>query len=317
MAAYVVRRILMVFPLLLGISMLIFLLIQLAPGDPTMYFLPESAEFEVDPELRQRIIAELGLDQPIPIQYWRWLTSAVRGDFGNSFTHRIPVIQVIMSRLGHTFQLQLSALILSISIAIPVGVISAVKQYSVLDHTVTSLSMLGISIPNFWLALMLMLVFSLHLGWVPSSGSGYGLPALERIRYFILPTIVLSFTHMASYVRFMRSSFLEEIRQDYVRTARAKGLRDQVVLYRHVLRNAILPVITIIGMSLPRLLGGAIIVETIFAWPGIGRLSYNAVLRRDYPTIMGTTTMMATVVIMANLLTDVTYAFVDPRIKYH
>ncbi len=310
---YVIRRLLLVIPLLLGLSMIIFLLIHLAPGDPTTYFIPEEG---LDTAARERIARHLGLDQPLHIQYYRWLVRAVQGDFGQSFGYGRPVVQVVMQRLPATLELQVAAISLSLILAIPIGVVSALKKYSTLDHGVTSFAFLGLSMPEFWFALMLMLLFSVHLGLTPVTGAGVGMPGLHRIPYFILPTVVLGLRTLAWYARFMRSSMLDVIRQDYITTARAKGLSQRVVVYKHALKNAMLPMVTIVGMSLPRLIGGAVIVESIFAWPGIGRLMYDAVLRRDYPVLMALTTFTGAFVLVLNVVVDIIYAFLDPRISY-
>ena len=314
MTRYIARRLLIMIPLLLGLSVFVFVLIRLAPGDPTLFYLPP--EDVADPEIRMRIMTRLGLDQPLHIQYVRWLTSALQGDLGFAYGYGEPVLKLIADHVPATVQLQSSALILALVVAIPIGIISATRQYSLTDNAVTLFAFFGLSMPSFWFALMLMLLFAVTLGWLPAVGSGAGKPVMERWKYLIMPAVVLAFNYMASYVRFMRSSMLENIRKDYVTTARAKGLGERQVLFGHALKNAILPVITVVGMSIPRLLGGAIIVESIFAWPGIGRLGYDAVLRRDYPTIMGLTMLTAAFVMFVNLLVDILYSFADPRIVY-
>ncbi|MGD8466680.1 MAG: ABC transporter permease [Anaerolineae bacterium] len=314
MMRYVIRRLLIMIPLLLGLSLFVFILIRLAPGDPTVFYLPP--ERAADPAIRLKVMARLGLDQPLHIQYIRWLTSAIQGDFGYAYGYGEPVLKLIADHVPATVQLQLAALILALVVALPIGIISATRQYSLLDNSVTIFAFFGLSMPNFWFALMLMLLFAVKWDVLPAVGAGMGKPFLERIPYFVMPVVVLAFTYMAVYVRFMRSSMLENIRQDYVITARAKGLRERSVLFGHALKNAILPVITIVGMSIPRLIGGSIIIESVFAWPGIGRLGYDAVLRRDYPTIMGLTMLTAAFVMFVNLLVDILYSYADPRIVY-
>jgi peptide/nickel transport system permease protein len=314
MTRYIVRRLLIMIPLLLGLSVFVFVLIRLAPGDPTLFYLPP--EDVSDPAIRLRIMTRLGLDQPIHIQYFRWLTSALQGDFGFAYGYGEPVLKLIADHVPATVQLQSSALLLALIDAIPIGIISATRQYSLTDNTVTLFAFFGLSMPSFWFALMLMLLFAVTLGWLPAVGAGETKPWTERWKYLVMPAVVLAFNYMATYVRFMRSSMLENIRMDYVVTARAKGLGERRVLFGHALKNAILPVITVVGLSIPRLLGGAIIVESIFAWPGIGRLGYDAVLRRDYPTIMGLTMLTATFVMFVNLAVDILYSFADPRIAY-
>jgi peptide/nickel transport system permease protein len=318
MTTYIIRRTLMTIPLLLLLSIIMFSLIQVAPGDPTLFFMPASGStVAVDIDVvRERIRHELGLDRPVYIQYLSWLGRAVQGDFGYAFTYQQPVLSLIIPRIGPTVLLQLSALTLAVMVAIPVGILAATRQYSIVDHGVTFLAFVGISLPNFWLALLLILLFAVHLGWLPSGSAGMDQPLLSRGRYFLLPTLVLATEYLAWYVRFMRSSMLEVLRSEYVTTARAKGLTERLVMYRHVLKNALLPMVTIIGLSLPQLVSGAIIVETIFAWPGLGRLAYDAVLRRDQPVIMALTLLTATTIIIANLLIDIVYTVVDPRISY-
>ncbi|MCB0153347.1 MAG: ABC transporter permease [Anaerolineae bacterium] len=314
MQAYIIRRILIIFPLLLGLSLFMFLLIRLAPGDPTLFYLPPDRG--VDPAIRERVMVRLGLDQPLYIQYWRWLSSAVQGDFGYAYGYGEPALSLIRDRLPATVQLQAAALLLALTIALPIGIISATRQYSLLDNAVTSFAFFGLSMPNFWFALLLIFLFAVRLDWLPAVGDGADKVLHERLTYLIMPALVLAFNDMALYARFMRSSMLEVIRQDYVTTAYAKGLRESAVLFKHALKNAILPMITIVGLSLPRLLGGSIIVESIFAWPGIGRLGYDAVLRRDFPTIMALTILTAAFVMIVNLIVDITYSFADPRIVY-
>jgi peptide/nickel transport system permease protein len=314
MTRYIIRRLIMMVPLLLGLSVFVFVLIHLAPGDPTVFYLPP--EKAADPAIRLKVMTRLGLDQPLYIQYWRWLTAAVQGDFGFAYGYGESVMKLIGAHVPATVELQLAALILALVVALPIGIISATRQYSLLDNGVTVFAFFGLSMPNFWFALMLMLLLAVKWNLLPSVGAGADLPLTERWKYFVMPTVVLAFNYMATYVRFMRSSMLETIRRDYITTARAKGLSENVVLFRHALKNAILPVITVVGMSIPRLIGGAIIIESVFAWPGIGRLGYDAVLRRDYPTIMGLTMLTAAFVMVVNLLVDILYSLADPRIVY-
>lgn len=303
-------------PLLLGLSLLVFVLIHLAPGDPTLFYLPPEMSAGVDPAIRLKVMTQLGLDQPLHVQYMRWLSSAIRGDFGFAYGYGEPVLSLIGSHVSATVQLQLGALLLALIVAIPIGIISATRQYSLLDNVVTVMALFGLSLPNFWFALLLMFLFAVRLDVLPAIGAGMDKPLIERLPYFVMPTVVLALNYMAVYVRFMRSSMLEVIRQDYITTARAKGLKESTVLFRHALKNAILPVITVVGMSIPRLLGGSIVVESVFAWPGIGRLGYDAVLRRDYPTIMGLTMLTAAFVLVVNLVVDILYSLVDPRIAF-
>jgi len=309
---YVVRRILIMFPLLLGLSLLVFLLIHLAPGDPEIYYLPRDAAF--DPGMRETIRRQLGLDQPVHIQYIRWLTSALRGNLGFAYGYGQPVLDLILSRVLLTVQLQLAGLVLALIVAIPAGIVSARHHYSLLDICATTLALFGVSMPTFWLALLMILVFGVHLDLLPVLGPGQHKPLLESLPHFVMPVVVTSFQPMAWFTRFMRSSMLEVLGQDYVITARGKGCTETRILFRHALPNAILPIVTLLGLNLPSLIGGSVIIESIFGWPGIGRLAYDAVLRRDYPTIMGLTMMIAAFVMTANLVIDIAYWLVDPRI---
>jgi peptide/nickel transport system permease protein len=318
MSRYFVRRVLVTVPLLLGLSIVVFLLIQIAPGDPTLFFIPSGpTDVAVDPALRAQIRRELGLDQPVLIQYFAWFSRMLRGDFGYAFTYHVPVFSLVISRVPATLQLQGAALIVAVAAAIPIGILSATRQHSIVDHVATSASLFGLSLPNFWLALLLILLFSVRLGWLPSGGIGQGSGFAGRLPHLILPVLVLASEYMASYTRFVRSSVLEVLRADFVTTARAKGLSERRVMYRHALRNALLPMVTIAGLSLPRLVSGSIIVESIFAWPGLGRLAYDAVLRRDQPVIMAATLITSFAVILSNLVVDVIYLTLDPRITYN
>lgn len=312
-STYLLRRSFSIFPMLLMISIIVFAIIQLAPGDPTAFFISQT---DFDPEQQERIRAKLGLDQPVYIQYWRWLSNAIQGDFGRSFSFSVPVAQLIGERLPSTLQLQGLALLFALVVSIPIGIVAAVRQYSIFDHFSSGIAFFGISMPDFWFALMLQLFFTLHLGWLPSSTDGAGTPFPGRLAYYVMPVIVLGLARMASFTRFMRSSMLEVIHQDYITTARAKGVNRWSVLATHALRNALIPMITIVGLQLPRLVGGAVIVEFVFAWPGLGALAVDSVLRRDYPVIMGITMVTAAFVLILNLLVDIIYAFVDPRITF-
>lgn len=316
MIPYIARRLAATVPLLVGLSVLVFALIKAAPGDPALFFLSGSSSVAVDPSLRLKIRHELGLDRPVGVQYAVWLSKAVRGEFGYAITYHTPVTALIRQAVPATLTLQLAAVTVAILVSIPAGALSATREYTAIDHGVTSLSFLGLSLPNFWLALLLILLFSVHLGWLPSSGIGAGKSLLDRLPNLVMPTVVLAAEYVASYTRFMRSSLLEALRAEYVTTARAKGLAEHRVLYRHALKNAMLPMVTVVGLSLPRLFSGAIIVETIFAWPGVGRLAYDAVLRRDEPVIMALTLLTSLAIVGSNLLADVCYVALDPRISY-
>lgn len=316
MRNYVIRRLLQAVPLLLGVTVISFLIMHAAPGGPlTMYAMnPKVSAADI-----ARMQAALGLDLPLHQQYWKWLTSLLQGNWGYSFTSGLPVAKLIAQRLPATLQLMLASFVLSVAVAIPIGILSAIRRYSVLDYSVTILSFAGISLPVFWFGLMLMLLFSVKLHLLPSSGMftiGMEASLWDRLSHLIMPVTVLSMASIASWSRYMRSSMLEVIRQDYIQTARAKGLAEKTVVYKHALKNAMIPVITIMGVQIPLFFTGAVITETIFAWPGMGRLYYTAVLQRDYSLLMGILTISASLVILFNLLTDIAYAYFDPRIKY-
>ncbi len=315
MQRYIIRRLIQAIPLLIGITIVSFLIIHLAPGDPALTMIdPKASVAEME-----RVRTMLGLDKPLHIQYWRWFSGILQGDFGRSFTDGRPVLTKIVERIPATLELTVLALLVSMVIAIPIGVISATRQYSLFDYTATVGAFLGVAIPNFWFGMLCILVFSVYLGWLPSYGrmSLFGPPTLlDRIEHLILPVMVLGLSQTAGLTRYVRSSMLEVIRQDYIRTARSKGLSERVVIYRHALKNALIPVVTILGLSLPGLLGGALITEQVFAWPGMGLLSYKAIFRRDYPVVMGVNLMAAFLVVVGNFLADISYALIDPRVRY-
>ncbi|MGE5552722.1 MAG: ABC transporter permease [Betaproteobacteria bacterium] len=313
---YILRRLIQAIPLLIGISLISFFIMRLAPGGPLSGLLTNP---KVTPADVARIEHAWGLDQPLHIQYFKWLWSMIRGDWGLSYKTGLPVWQMIVSRLPATFTLMFSAFLLSVTIALPAGILSAVKRYSPADYLVTFLAFLGVALPSFWFGLMLQLLFSVKLGWLPSSGLetiGLGFNVLDRLRHLAMPTIVLALVSIAGWSRYMRSSMLEAIHQDYIRTARAKGLPESAVIGRHALKNAMIPVVTIMGLDLPSWFGGAAITETIFAWPGMGRLYVEAVFGRDYPVLMANLMFTAVLVVVGNLLADILYALLDPRIKY-
>jgi peptide/nickel transport system permease protein len=313
--SYLARRAIFLVPLLIGLSILMFLLIHAAPGDPALAMMGERAAS--NPQYVEQVRKNLGLDKPLPVQYLYWMRRIVlHGDLGRAYTfNNKPVMTLIGERFWSTVELQAIALGLGLAIAIPVGIVSATRQYSTIDNTVTVGSFLGLALPNFWLALLLQIWIGVKLGWLPVISTGQanvGFP--ERIKYFIMPVIVLALPNIAYFARFMRSSMLEVINQDYVTVARAKGLDKRVVLYRHALRNALIPMVTVIGLQLPRILSGAVIIEQIFAWPGLGDLAYKSILQRDYPVILAVTLLAGAAVMVVNLLTDLVYVLVDPRV---
>jgi peptide/nickel transport system permease protein len=301
--------------MLIGVSLILFTLMRLAPGGPEAVLI--GGEFS--PEVAAGIRHRLGVDRPLLVQYGSWALAALRGDLGRSFKTGDPVAALIWDRLPSTLQLTAGALVFALAVAVPLGVLAAVRQNTVWDSLGSAVSLFGISFPSFWLGIMLILLFSELLRWLPPSGlSEYGQEAdlAARFRHAILPTLTLGLIQMAAFMRFTRSSLLEALRQDYVRTARAKGVSATRVIWRHALRNALIPVVTVVGLSLPTLVGGAVLTETVFAWPGIGRFAVGAVFERDYPVIMGVNLLVGALVITANLVTDLVYCLIDPRISY-
>jgi peptide/nickel transport system permease protein len=315
MTTYLIRRLVMMIPILFGISVISFAIMYAAPGKPAIMNLDP----DISVEDRERQMEKLGLNQPPHIQYLNWMGNVVKGDFGTSFTKKQPVKDMILDRLPNTLILMLFSTILAVVISIPFGVLSATKQYSKLDYGVTITSFLGLATPNFWLGLMLIMLFSVQLGWTPVGGVstlGGDFSILDRLHHLILPSIVLATADMAGLTRYTRSSMLEVINQDYIRTARSKGFRERTVIYKHGLRNGLIPIITIFGLMLPTFIGGSVIVETLFSWPGIGKLFIDATFERDYPVIMAITMFGAVLTVLGNLIADILYAVLDPRIEY-
>lgn len=313
--SYLIRRTLILIPLMIGLSIIMFALIHAAPGDPVVAMMGPTAAS--NPRYVEQARANLGLDDSLPRQYITWAGNLLHGDFGTAYTFgNKPVIDLIQDRLWNTVVLQGIALFLGILIAVPVGIVSATRQYSKTDNAVTIFSFIGLALPNFWLALLLQVWVAVKLGWLPVISTGQAnAPFPERIKYFILPVLVLVLPNIAYFARFMRSSMLEVKNQDYVTVARAKGLPSRTVLYRHSLRNALIPMITVIGLQLPAIIGGAVIIEQIFAWPGLGDLAVKAIGQRDYPVILAITLLSGAVVMIVNMLVDVFYALADPRVR--
>jgi len=302
---YILRRLLYAIPVMLVVSLIVFGILHIAPGDPATMLAGEDAR----PEDVAAIKANYGLDQPLYVQYGVWLGNALRGDFGRSIVTRRPVMDEIATRLPSTVQLAVSALFLAVIVGMIVGVISATRQYSALDHGVMVLALLGVSMPVFWLGLMLIMIFAVELRWLPTGGTG-------TIQQLVLPAVTLGAASTAIIARMTRSSMLEVVRQDYIRTARAKGLMERVVLVRHALKNALIPVATVVGIEFGYLLGGAVITETVFSRPGLGRLLVTSINSRDFPVVQGTLMLLAGSFVLVNLLVDILYGFLDPRIRY-
>lgn len=322
MQRYLLGRIVQSIPLLVGITLIVFALVHAAPGSPLTQF-----EFNpnIKPEDIQRIRHNLGLDRPLYEQYFLWIGGMVRGDFGVSLITGRPVMERIGERLPKTLILSVAALLLAVTLSIPIGVYAAVKRGSFFDQFATVMSTMGQAIPGFWLGILMILIFSVQFkewrlpslpsGGFQTLGQNFNIPDL--LVHLAMPAFVLAFVNIASWTRYIRSSMLEALAQDYVRTAHAKGLANRSVIFRHALRNGLIPLVTLLGLSLPALVSGAVVTEVIFSWPGIGRLAYDAALERDYTTTMGLITITSTLVISGNLLADIAYAFLDPRIKIH
>jgi peptide/nickel transport system permease protein len=313
--AYILRRILGAIPLLLGISLILFTIVHLAPGGPLDVYADNPS---VSPEALEQIARAYGLNEPVPTQYVLWLKSMIVGDWGYSIRTGRPVLSEIVLRLGPTLELGGLALLISLLVAVPLGMISASRRGSKLDSTLTLVSFAGISTPVFWLALLLQLLFSVKLGWLPSAGyKSIGDGSLpDRLSHIVMPAAVLSLATVASWSRFIRSGMVDVLNQDYIRTAYAKGRSERGVLFFHALRNAMIPAVTVIAVDFATVISGAVITETVFAWPGIGRLFMESMDGRDYPMLMGLMMMGSLGIVLANIIADLAYAALDPRIRY-
>lgn len=314
MGRYLVRRVLQIIPLLFGITILVFLLVNAVPGSPV-------SDIAFNPRVRPEDIAaikhSLGLDQPLYKRYFVWFGNVLRGDLGLDMVTYRPVLDEVLERLPNTLKLTVAAFFLAIVFSIPVGVYSAVRRNSWFDNVATVGAVAGVAVPRFWFGLLLILYFAVDRGWFPSGGTqSYGGGGIgDHLRHLVMPAVTLAIAEMAGWTRYIRGQMLEVIRQDYVRTAQAKGLRDRVIIFRHALRNALLPLVTLMGLAIPEFFSGALIIETIFSWPGIGRLTYDAAVARNYTVIMGTVLISASLTILGNLFADVAYGLLDPRIK--
>ena len=317
MSKYLFRRLLILIPALLGISLVLFTILALAPGDP---FEELATNPNVPPEVRMNLRAQFGLDDPIAVRYVRWVTAMVKGDWGFSFTSRINVSTLIMQRLPTTLFVLGTAQLLALLVALPIGVYSAVRPYSIFDQLVTTFAFIGFSLPTFFTGLLLILVFSIQLDWLPFvyradiSATGWRF-YWEHFRQAIMPVAVLGLFQAASWTRYVRSAALDVIRLDYVTTARSKGLKERAVIVKHVVRNALIPVVTLVALQLPAIFGGAIVTEQIFRVPGIGSLLISAILANDTPVIMAVTFVLSCLVILFNLAADILYGWLDPRIS--
>jgi peptide/nickel transport system permease protein len=319
MGRYILRRLVTNIPVLIGITVITYIIINLAPGDPVTALLDPEQAASLGPGWVEQQREQLGLNDPLPVRYLIWVKEAAQGNLGYSFNDRQPILEKVGDRLWPTLKLMLTVEAIALLIALPIGIISAVRQYSWIDYIVTIFGFTAISIPSFFLALGAIYLVSIRLGWLPSAGMatvGQEPSFVDSLKHLILPAMVLGLSHAAPLIRYTRSSMLETIRQDYVRTARAKGLRETAVLFRHALRNAWIPLVTVIALDLPTLLGGTVIIEQVFAWPGMGTLAISAVRGRDYPVIMAINLIAAIMILASNLLADVLYAAIDPRIRY-
>ncbi len=317
---YALRRLIHAGPLLLCVIVFNFTLIHLAPGDPIESLI---GEFPAPDAYVQEMKKAFGLDQPLHVQLWLYIKAILKGNLGFSFYYRQPVLTVILERLPATLQLMIPALLFSAFFGVALGVLAAHEPYALSDNAISAFALLGYCLPVFWLGQMLMLVFSIKLGWLPSQGLQSlgvqleGFAALrDRLAHLLLPALALSIRHMAINVRIMRSSMLEVSYEDYITLARSKGLDEKKVVTSHMLPNALLPVVTIIGLDVSFLFTGSVLVETVFGWPGIGRLMYESILRRDYPVLMGTFLITTVVVVVTNLIVDLIYLWLDPRVKF-
>ncbi len=323
MTRYILRRLLQAIPLLLAISIAVFALMQAIPGGPLAAY---ENNPNIMPEDLERLKDELGLNVPVHLQYFNWLTALLRGDWGTSLVTQRPTLVEIGERLPNTLYLSIIAFVIALAISIPIGIISAVRQYSWFDHVMTTIAFMGHSIPVFWFGLILIIIFNVTIknpftgGPLLPGGGMYTIGATasleDRLTHLILPASLLVIHNLSGHVRYMRAGMLDVLLQDYIRTAHAKGLKERAVILKHALKNAVLPLVTIIGLEIPGLFNGALLTEVIFSWPGMGRLFFNSIERADYAVMMGVLMMSATLIIAFGLITDVVYAFLDPRIRF-
>ena len=309
MYKYIIKRLLMMIPVLLGVTFIVFFILNVSPGDPAAMILGDRASAEALAMKRE----ELGLNDPLLIRYFNYIMDMLHGDLGTSYKNSLSVWEQVTERFPNTAILALCGICVALIIGIPTGIISAKKQYSIMDNCSMVLALIGVSMPVFWLGLLLVIVFSLNLGWLPSQGMGSG--GMELVKSLILPSITLGTMSAATITRMTRSSMLEVIRQDYISTARAKGVSERTVTIKHMLRNALIPIVTAVGLQFGSLLGGAMLTETVFSWPGLGRLMVDSIKSKDIPMVLGSVVFMAVMFSVVNLAVDIIYAYIDPRIK--
>ncbi|MBX3012155.1 MAG: ABC transporter permease [Caldilineaceae bacterium] len=320
MTKYIVQRLLISIPVFLGITLIVFALFALSPGDPVVNIIGYGAFVEMSPEQVLKIRQQFGLDDPWIVRYARWLGSTLQGDLGYPYKGAMSVSAQLAERVPPTLLLMGASLVLALLLGVPMGIIMALKPYSLIDYILTIIAFINLSIPSFFVGLSFIYIFALKLDILPTYGMqtiGEPFSLIDRVRHLILPATILGVFNAGVWARYTRSSMLEVLHTDYVTTARSKGLREWVVVLRHAFRNSLIPLITIVTLSLPALLGGAVIIETIFQWPGMGMLGYRATTTRDYPILMGITLISATMILVSNLLADILYAVADPRIRYN
>lgn len=309
MYKYVGKRLLMLIPVLLGVTFIVFFILNLSPGDPAAMILGEQASAEAL-ELKRE---ELGLNDPLLVRYGRYIWDMLHGDLGVSYKNNLSVWSQVIERFPNTAVLAVAGILVALLIGIPTGIISAKKQYTAIDNCSMVLALIGVAMPNFWFGLLMVIIFALNLGWLPSQGMGSG--GVELLRSLVLPALTLGTGSAATITRMTRSSMLEVIRQDYISTARAKGVSEKTITYRHMLRNAMIPIVTAVGLQFGTLLGGAMLTETVFSWPGLGRLMVDSIKSKDIPMVLGSVIFLAIMFTVVNLIVDLIYAFIDPRIK--
>lgn len=315
MGKYIIKRILITIPVLLLVTIFCFGIVNLAPGDPTDLYISENATAQQKEQMREN----LGLNQPLPVQYVKWLGNLLQGNLGISFSSRVTVTEVLPNKIQATLTLMLATLLLSYILAIPLGIICAKKQGGWLDTLITSFSFLGVSIPNFFFGLGLIFIFALQLKWLPTGGMttlGQESNAIDSLKHLIMPTVVLSAFYCSNMIRYVRANMIEIFSENYMRTAKAKGLNQKLTLWRHGVKNSLVSIITVASSDIPKMLGGAVVTEQIFQWPGIGQLMISSINSRDYPVLMAINLVAALGVMLCNLLADILYAVVDPRIRY-
>jgi len=305
MYGYIIRRIILAIPVLIGVSLLVFSIVRFIPGDPARAI----AGVHASPQYIESVRREMLLDEPIHVQYYVYMRNLIRGDLGRSTFSRRPVATELRERFPNTMRLAVAAMIIATVIGVGAGIVSATRRYSLFDNISMVGALIGVAAPVFWLGVMFQLLFSVRLGWLPSGGMG-------SLRFLILPSLTLGLATAALIARITRSSMLEVLRQDFITTARSKGLSERIVIYKHALKNALIPVVTVMGLQFGTLLGGAVLTETVFSWPGVGRLLVDSILARDYPVVQGAVLLLAVSFVLINLVVDVIYAFLDPRITY-